>query len=283
MGRQVPAIGNQKLVYSARRKDLEGSTVTRGRRGMSNIMIMGVVAVVVLVVVGISLVVLTSGPTGSGGFTTTLGCPTTATTERLAQIFDLGPLFGNFSAMSGYVYQARGQSSGTQDANYSVTQTTATAFKVSVASNATGTSTLTTAWVLRNGTVTSASQAGYNFTGAQAERLLLQSMNPLLLEVTQSTLTPNPSEVGATVTNQSAVTIGSTEVSVSTYASNGLPVTLTQCTTTQTVTKFVFQTGTAQGATFPLLTEFDVDAYQMVNGQPLPIDVVFMLTSVVVG
>ena len=202
---------------------------------------------------------------------------------NLAQAFPLAPLFGNFSAMSGYVHELSGQTSATVDSNYSVIQATGAAFKVSVTSNATGSSVLTTAWVLRNGTVSSASQAGYNFTGTRAQQLLLQSMNPLLLEVSQSTLTPTPSEVGAKVTNQSTITIGPTKVSVSNYASDELPVTLTQCTTTQTVTSFVFQTGIAQGATFPLLTVFGVDAYQIVDGQLYPIEVVFMLTSVTVG
>jgi len=293
----------------------------RTRRGIAKTTVVGVVVVAILVVVGISLAVLSPGPTksasttgssasttapssatsaqstassvstsasaftsSSSGFRTTLSCPTsTTTTESLAQTFDLAPLFGNFSAMSAYVYELRGQNSAAVDSNYSVIQSTGTAFKVSVTSNATGASTLTTAWVLRNGTVASASQAGYNFTGTQAEQLLLQSMNPLLLEVSQSTLTPNPSEVGATLTNQGTITIGPTKVSVSNYASNELPVTLTQCTTIQTVTKFVFQTGAAQGATFPLLTVFDVDAYQMVNGQQYPIEVVFMVTSVTAG
>ena len=275
------------------------------RRGMSNATIAGAAVVVVLVIVGVSLVVLLPGQTSptsttgssptstrstasgastsaSSGFTTTLSCPTTATTtERLAEQFVIAPLFGNFSAMSVHFYELRGQNSETIDANYSVLQATSTGFKVAVTSNSTGTRTLTTARVLRNGTVASASQAGYNFTGTQAEQLLLQSMNPLLLEVTQSALTPTPSEVGATVTNQSTITIGPTKVSASNYASKELPVTLAACTTTQTVTKFAFQTGTVQGATFSLLTLYEVDAYQVVSGQQYPIDAVFMLTSVV--
>ena len=279
---------------------------------MSNIAIAGAAAVVILVVVGFSLVILlpaqtsqtytpvtgasTTTPSGatstqstvasastssSSGFTTTLSCPTTTTTtESLAEQFVIAPLFGNFSTMSVHFYELRGQNSATVSANYSVLQATSSGFKVAVTSNSTGTRTLTTAQVLRNGTVTSASQAGYNFTGTQAEKLLIQSMNPLLVEVTQSELTPTPSEVGAMVTDQSTVAIGPTKVSASNYASNELPVTLTACGTAQTVTKFVFQTGTAQGTTFPLLTLYEVDAYQMVNGQPYPIDVIFMLTSV---
>ena len=274
-------------------------------RGMSNVTIAGAAVVVVLVIVGVSLVVLLPGQTNptsttgssatstqstassastsaSSGFTTTLSCPTTTTTtESLAEQFVIAPLLGNFSAMSVHFYELRGQNSETINANYSVLQATSTGFKVAVTSNTTGTRTLPTARVLRNGTVASASQAGYNFTGTQAEQLLLQSMNPLLLEVTQSALTPTPSEVGATVTNQSTVTIGSTKVSASNYTSNELPVTMTACTTTQTVTKFAFQTGIVQGATFPLLTLYEVDAYQMVSGQQYPIDAVFMLTSVV--
>lgn len=219
----------------------------------------------------------------SVGITTTLSCPTSTTTQSSAQSLNLAPLFGNFTAMSGYLYELRGAQSATIDSNYTVLVANATTFKVSISSNVTGSTVVTMASLLRNGTVVSASQAGYNFSGSQAEKLLLESMDPFILEVSQNTLTPNPAEMEATVANHSTIMLGPTNVTVSNYASNSLPVTITQCTTTQTIAKFQYQTGSATGATFPLLTVFNVDAYQIVSGQHYPINVVFRLTSVTVS
>lgn len=279
------------------------------KSGASNAVIITSIVVVIIVIAGVSLIALPSlsrhSTTNSSiststttthqstssastytsvGISSTLSCPVSTTaTSSSAQSPDLAPLFGNYSAMSGYLYELGNQKSATLDSNYTVVSTNASSFTVSIESNITGSNVVTIVSLLKNGTAVSASQAGYNYTGSKAEALLLEAMDPFLLETSQSKLTPTPAEVGASVANQSTITLGPTTMNVSNYASNKLPATLTQCTTTQTVTKFEYQTGTPAGGTFPLLTVFDVEAYQVVSGQHSPIAVVFELTSVTVG
>ena len=279
------------------------------KSGASNAIILTAVVVVIIVIAGVSLIVLPSLPgksttsksttTGSSksssvtssassslsvGITTTLSCPvTTTTTSTSAQSANLAPLFGNYTAMSGYLYELSGQKSSTIDSNYTVVSANATSFMVTIDSNVTGSNVVTMVALLKNGTVVSASQVGYSYNGTKAEELLLEAMDPFLLEASQSTLTPSPAEVGATAANQSSITLGQTPMTISNYVSNELPATLTQCTTTQTVTKFEYQIGTPSGSTYPLLTVFEVNAYQVVSGQHYPVNVEFELTSVTVG
>jgi hypothetical protein len=185
--------------------------------------------------------------------------------------------------MTMYSYASEAGTVQSVNSSYSVVYSSSTTYKVSVHSNFTGNSVVTTAWVLKSGTFVAASQGGYNFTGNQGETLYLESMNPFIFEQTYDVLTGTvATNVGAQVANQTSVTLGPSTVAVSNYAVAKLPETFSTCGESQTIMNFEMQAGTVKGATYPLMTLYWVQETASVNGQTVNVDVLFRVVSVTV-
>jgi hypothetical protein len=73
-------------------------------------------------------------------------------------------------------------------------------------------------------------------------------------------------------------------VSVTTYAANALPETVTGCDSTPTTfTAFSFSIGTPQGASLPLVTYENIAGSDVVNGQTTSFNYVLQVTSITIA
>ena len=85
-------------------------------------------------------------------------------------------------------------------------------------------------------------------------------------------------------TGTSTVSLGPTQVSVTTYSANTLPETITNCGgTTTTLTAYSFSVGTPQGSTTPLVTNEHFAGSDTSNGQTTNFNYVLQVTSVTVA
>ena len=148
-----------------------------------------------------------------------------------------------FNLTSSYVILSK--SGGTYDVN--VTEST------SEGGTASGQS--VTATVLSNGTATAITFAGQTLTGLQANALFSGFMAPFAAELSSYsqlglfTGLGNFHEAGT-----SQVTLGPTTMTVTNYAANSLPTTISTCEGTFTLTSYSFQTGKVPGTSITLVT-----------------------------
>lgn len=169
--------------------------------------------------------------------------------------------------------------------SYVVDYVSSTTYKVTITELASGENINYTVWVLKNGTALAigltAGGFSENLTGSQAQSLLIGAFAGFTLQIQAD------SYIGAYTgssyfhsTGTSTVSIGPTQVSVTTYAANTLPETVTSCGVDTTLTAFSFSVGTPQGSNVPLVVYEHFAGTDVVNGQTNTYDDVLQVTSV---
>jgi len=168
--------------------------------------------------------------------------------------------------------------------SYSVVYASATTYKVTITSVEAGQSITETVWVLRNGTAIAINFAGENLTGSEAQSLIVGAFGGFTEQIQAD------SEIGFyTATNffhstgTSTVSIGPTQVSVTTYVANNLPETVTSCGSTTTLTAYSLSVGTPQGTSSPLVTYEHIAGSEVVNGQTETFNEVIQVMSITVA
>jgi hypothetical protein len=142
-----------------------------------------------------------------------------------------------------------------------------------------------TVWLLKDGTALAIDISGYNLTGSSAQGAIIGAFAGFELQLQAD------AEINAYTasnffhsTGTSTVTIGSTMVSVTNYAANSLPETVSYCgNSPTTLTAFSFSVGTPQGSSSPLVTNENIAGSDMLNGQTTTYNYVLQVTSITIA
>ena len=156
-----------------------------------------------------------------------------------------------------------------------------TTYKVTITSVEGAQSTTETVWVLKDGTAIAVDYSGENFTGSLAQELIVGAFSGFTLQIeadSQIGLYTQTSYFHSTGT--STVSIGPTQVVVTTYAANNLPETVISCGSTTTLTAYSFSVGTPQGTSTPLVAYEHFAGSDVVNGQTETFNEVLQVTSI---
>ncbi len=196
----------------------------------------------------------TSTCTGST-YTSSTGTYTAPTLEAVV------PLVQAISAMTvEYNYTSGGQTYN-YTTSYHVLSTTSsgglTSYKLYITSTVVSNSTMSynvTALLRSDGTAAWVDINGYNDSSSYATFTLIGMMTPFTVEVTLASEISIYTSTQFTKTSTSTMTFGSTTMSVDTYQPITLPMTISECTFTQTLTQFLLEVGTVPGTTITLAT-----------------------------
>jgi hypothetical protein len=138
-----------------------------------------------------------------------------------------------------------------------------------------------TVWILKNGTTLAVNFAGQNFTGSTASGFITGAFAGFYQEIEvgqQQSFYSGASQFFHS-TGTSSVTIGANKVTVTNYAANSLPETVTACGSTSTYSAFSLSIGTPSGTTFPIVTNLHFAGTSTVNGSPSSYDVSVQVTD----
>ena len=165
--------------------------------------------------------------------------------------------------------------------SYSTVYVSSTTYKVVINSIEGGQNISETVWVLKNGTAIAINIAGQNLTGAFVQEELVGVFAGFTLQLqADSYIGLYTSSSYFHSTGTSTVSIGPTQVSVTTYAANTLPETVSGCGQTSTLTAFSFSVGTPKGASLPLVTYEHIAGSDIENGQTNTFDYALQVTSI---
>ncbi|MDA4133981.1 MAG: hypothetical protein OK441_00220 [Thaumarchaeota archaeon] len=203
------------------------------------------------------------------------------------------PLLSAYSAMT---IQASGSSStsGTSSSSpttysYSESYTTnyvsATTYKVTINFAEGSNNVVYIVWLLKDGTAVAVDVSGFNITGSSAQESLIGAFAGFELQLQAD------AEINAYTTTSffhstgtSTVSVGPTMVSVTNYAANSLPETVTSCTgSPTTLTAFSFSVGTPQGTSAPLVTNENISGSDVISGQTTTFNYVLQVTSITIA
>jgi hypothetical protein len=195
---------------------------------------------------------------------TQTSCPTSTATTQKTKIPNIDRLFGNFSSMSVEYKFTETNSSGSpnsvsMNSSYIVTgQPTINSvqyYVVSVNSTIGGSPQHLTIWYPPDGNATKVEENGYNFTGTQATDFAFAYMASFYALISFQTTQLN-ALLGSNlkVVNQTSVTLGPTQMTVTTYEPQTLPFKVNSCSFSATLNSLVLQAGTVPGTSFDLLT-----------------------------
>jgi hypothetical protein len=191
--------------------------------------------------------------------TTTTATSTTGTTSSSPVGLGLVDLARNFTSLS----LAYGEnSSGTSviiDQSYNLVYASATTYKMTFeVSGSPGSG--VTAWVLSNGTVLATESGGQNHTGAYASSLV-QTSAPVFYDglpaFNSASQIPFPVSDLLTI-GSSNIALGSTQVTVTNYRADSLPLVYCEGGVPFSFSTVVIQTATVPGKDFSLLTYVDL-------------------------
>jgi hypothetical protein len=195
--------------------------------------------------------------------TSSLSCSATTSTTSAAASSPadraLVDLARNFTSVS----LAYGENSSGKpvviDQTYSLAYASPTTYKMTFSLSGSSSPVLT-AWVLSNGTIVAADSGGKNYSGSSASSLV-ETSAPVFYEPLPA-LNPD-SQISFPVddlhaTGSSNVTLGNTQVSVTNYRANSLPLVFCQGTVLFDLNTVVFQTAPVPGRDFSLITYADL-------------------------
>jgi hypothetical protein len=203
------------------------------------------------------------------------------------------PLLSAYSAMT-IAGNVTSSSSGTSSSSptsfnytesYSTIYVSSTTYKINITTSEAGHSFGETLWILKSGTLVAINVSGQNLTGTEAQGLIVGAFAGFTEQVQAD------SEIGQYTaanyfhsTGTSTVSIGPTQVSVTTYAANTLPITTTDCSgDVTTLTAFSLSVGTPHGANLPLVTHESLAGSTVTNGETSNFDVELGVTSITVA
>ncbi|MGD0636689.1 MAG: hypothetical protein ABSA72_01445, partial [Nitrososphaerales archaeon] len=203
------------------------------------------------------------------------------------------PLLSAYSAMtiqaSGSSSQSGTSSSSPSTYSYSESYTTnyvsSTTYKVTINFVEGSNNVAYTVWLLKDGTAVAINVSGFNLTGSSAQETLIGAFAGFELQLQAD------AEINAYTTTSffhstgtSTVSVGPTMVSVTNYAANSLPETITSCTgSPTTLTAFSFSVGTPQGTNAPLVTNENISGSDVTNGQTTTFNYVLQVTSITIA
>ena len=166
--------------------------------------------------------------------------------------------------------------------SYTTVYVSATTYKISLTSTAEGQTTSSTVYILKNGTALAIDAEGFNFTGSEASGFLLSEFAGFSAEIAygnQLGIFTATSYFHSTGT--SSVTIGPSTFTVTNWAANNIPETLSSCTTNQeTLTAYNLSEGTPKGSSYPLVTSMN---FAGTDSSGNSFDYVITLTSITVA
>jgi hypothetical protein len=165
--------------------------------------------------------------------------------------------------------------------SYSTVYVSSTTYKISISANEGGQNVMSTAWILKSGSVVAIDFSGQNLTGSQAQSISVGLLSGFILQIEAD------QEInfytGANYfhsTGTSTVTIGTTQVDVTDYAANSLPVTYNSCGSQTTLTAYSFSVGVPKGASNNLVTSEHFAGSDTYNGQTSSFDDYLQVTSI---
>jgi hypothetical protein len=171
--------------------------------------------------------------------------------------------------------------------SYTRVYASATTYKVTITSSANGQATPPeTAWILKDGTVVAIDVAGQNLTGPTAQSMIVGLFAGFSAEVQAgSQLSTYTASQYFHTTGTMSVTIGSSTFTVTNYAANTLPQTITDCLTgsTTNLTAYKLSVGTPTGTSYKVVTYMQLAGSSTVNGQPTSFNYVIQIVSLTVG
>ncbi len=230
----------------------------------------------------------TSLPTSTTTFTTSTGTTCTTTTGTTASfsqaaIFNFSQTFAEYSEMAVHFNGTENGQSIDASYNYRVVLTTATTYKVNV-NMTTGGSTLNFVdYVLKNGTAVAVNFFGTNYTGSSAFTYYLDSMAAFSIGNifgASGVFGQFQSSDLVHETGSSVVMIGPTQVSVTDYVANSLPIVESTCGSSVNFNKFSIQIGNVTGASVQLLTDLQISGSITSPGLSQSMDLSLHMTSV---
>jgi hypothetical protein len=146
-----------------------------------------------------------------------------------------------------------------------------------------------TAWILKNGTTIAVDMSvggqNINETGSSANSLVVSALGGFYEEVffgDNPTAVTNDSQLFHS-TGTSTVTIGGSQVTVTTYAANLSNEVVNNCGSTSVYGTFSMSIGTPIGATFPLVTGLVEDASTSVSGNTTSVNIALHVTAFTVA
>jgi len=168
---------------------------------------------------------------------------------------------------------------------YNRVYASSTTYKITITSNEGGQNTTQTAWILKDGTVLAIEEAGTNLTGSIAQDMVIGLFAGFAAEVQAgSQLSTYTASQYFHSTGTMSVTIGTNTFTVTNWAANTLPQTITSCTGTSTnLTAYKLSVGTPKGTSYAVVTYMQLAGSSTVNGQPESFSYIIQIISLTVG
>ena len=220
----------------------------------------------------------------------------TASGSPQGDVINFSRTFASFSEMAvqynGTGYDGNTPLRANASSGYHVISTTARGYKVNVTmtSSRWGNDIHFTDFVLKNGTALwvyagstntyLAMHAGDNDTGLSAIGSYSSSMYFFVGNYFGAAFIQLTSSGYLHMTGTETVMLGPTQVSVTNYAPNALPLKVDQCGTSVDFTRFSLQTGTVSGASGALLTLLDIAGSFTINGYTHSANLSYRITSI---
>jgi hypothetical protein len=170
--------------------------------------------------------------------------------------------------------------------SYTRLYASSTTYKISLANSVGGTNTTQTAWILKNGNVLAIDEAGTNLTGSVVQEMAVGLFAGFAAEVdVGSQLSTYTASQYFHSTGTSSATIGSNTFTVTNWAANKLPQTITTCSADQTtnLTTFALSVGVPKGTSYEIVTFMQIAGSTTINGQASNIDYLIKVSSFTVG
>jgi hypothetical protein len=171
-------------------------------------------------------------------------------------------------------------------ASYTVVHVNSTTYEVNIVDKVPGQTYSTTVWLLKDGTVVALDLAGHNFTGASASTHFQTYFAPWEQDIEfGQQITTSTSFSFFHSAGTSTVTLGPSTFTVTNYAANSLPETISLCNgDSETLTTAgSFSVGTPSGSSYPLITYIDVAGSGTIGGAPSTYSFIAQITSVKVA
>ncbi|MDG6925064.1 MAG: hypothetical protein JRN09_00775 [Nitrososphaerota archaeon] len=140
---------------------------------------------------------------------------------------------------------------------------------------------MATAWILKSGSVIAIDFSGQNVTGSEAQSVSISFFSGFIIQMeADQEINFYTSANYFHSKGISTVTIGSTEVTVTSYVANSLPATYNSCGSQTTLTAYSFSVGVPQGASNNLVTSEHFAGSDSSNGQTTTFQVYLQVTSI---
>jgi hypothetical protein len=227
----------------------------------------------------------TSTTQTSSSTTSSNTCAANETSTEPPTIADFATLLGNFSRLSMTLATSAASGASHPESSYQVVYASRsgnlTTYKVEINDNASGTSSLTEAWITSAGTVIAVNSGGANETGAQADSALSSSAGPFLSLIMQGQLlgvyTSSPQ---VRPVNQTGVMLGPTLLYITNFAAMTFPAVATSCQAAFTLTTFSLQATPVYGTDLILVTHEHIEGTETSVSGTSPVYVLMQILSV---